>query len=95
MPFSLGLCVPNLYLKLTSVPERESKACSGAQEPSFLAELGPQGGASEKPAHMVRCSSVPVTLHVRVLPMGAETMCAGIYEISSILSVHVTFFPSH
>lgn len=70
--FPPGLCVPNVYLKLLSVPERESEVCSGAQKPSFLAELGPQGGSSEESAHRVRCPSVPVTLHVRVPPPWAQ-----------------------
>ena len=66
MNFSPGLCAPNLHLKFLSVPEWESKVCSGAQKPSFLAELGPQGGSSEESAHTVRRPSVPETLHVRV-----------------------------
>jgi len=96
MHFFLSLCILHWYLKLIFISQKENKGCSGTQESLLLAELEPQGAALGEPAHTVGCPPVPLTQHDRVSHTGIVTMPSGIYEVSSILSVHLSYtFPVH
>lgn len=91
MHFFLSLCILHRYLKLIFISEKENKGCSEAQGSLLLAELEPQGALLGEAAHTVGCPLVPLTQHDRVSHTGIVTVPSGIYEISSILSVHLSY----